>query len=45
MSDPVHGLDTVGSGSYLYDDVHFLLRSVAMQATSVAEKERLIQTR
>ncbi|RML87264.1 cysteine protease StiP domain-containing protein, partial [Pseudomonas savastanoi] len=25
-------------------DVHFLLRSVAMQATSVAEKERLIQT-
>ncbi|RMS86748.1 cysteine protease StiP family protein [Pseudomonas savastanoi] len=44
MSDPVHGLDTVGSGSYLYGDVHFLLRSVAMQATSVAEKERLIQT-
>ncbi|EPN59430.1 hypothetical protein A245_17775, partial [Pseudomonas syringae pv. actinidiae ICMP 19096] len=22
MSDPVHGLDTVGSGSYLSDDVH-----------------------
>ncbi|WP_259642911.1 cysteine protease StiP domain-containing protein, partial [Pseudomonas syringae] len=45
MSDPVHGLDTVGSGSYLSDDVHFLLRSVDMQTTSVEEKERLIQTR
>ncbi|PIO92094.1 hypothetical protein CBI55_20545 [Pseudomonas syringae] len=45
MSDPVHGLDTVGSGSYLHDDVHFLLRGVALQTTSVEEKERLIQTR
>ncbi|MEQ4315967.1 cysteine protease StiP family protein [Pseudomonas syringae] len=45
MSDPVHGLDTVGSGSYQRDDVHFLLRSVEMQTTSVEEKERLIQTR
>ncbi|WP_439850559.1 cysteine protease StiP family protein [Pseudomonas syringae] len=45
MSDPVHGLETVGSGSYLKDDVHFLLRSVEMQTTRVEEKERLIQTR
>ncbi|RMN95188.1 putative ATP/GTP-binding protein [Pseudomonas cannabina] len=45
MSDPVHGLETVGSGSYLKDDVHFLLRSIEMQTTSVEEKERLIQTR
>ncbi|MCI3943733.1 Cysteine protease StiP [Pseudomonas syringae] len=45
MSDPVHGLDTVGSGSYLADDVHFLLRSVQIQTTRVEDKERLIQTR
>ncbi|SHN12291.1 PELOTA RNA binding domain-containing protein [Pseudomonas asturiensis] len=45
MSNPVHGLDTVGSGSYLEGDVHFLLRCVEMQTTDVEEKERLIQTR
>ncbi|CAM3294964.1 hypothetical protein BZK31_14850 [Pseudomonas floridensis] len=45
MSKPVHGPDTVGSGSYLEGDVHFLLRCVEMQATDVEEKERLIQTR
>ena len=44
MSNPVHGLDTVGSGSYLENDVHFLLRRVEMQTTDVQEKERLIQT-
>lgn len=44
MSDAVHGLDTVGSGSYLPDDVHFLLRSVDLQTTGVEEKERLIQS-
>ncbi|RMT85304.1 cysteine protease StiP domain-containing protein [Pseudomonas viridiflava] len=44
MTNPVHGLDTVGSGSYLEDDVHFLLRCVEMQTTDVEEKERLIQT-
>lgn len=35
---------TVGSGSYLAEDVHFLLRPVAMELTDVLEKERLIQT-
>ncbi|GFM92061.1 hypothetical protein PSCICP_20330 [Pseudomonas cichorii] len=45
MSNPVHGLDTVGSGSYLADDVHFLLRGVEMDTTDVEEKERLIQTK
>ncbi|MCD5993249.1 cysteine protease StiP family protein [Pseudomonas sp. CDFA 602] len=45
MSNPVNGLDTVGSGSYLKDDVHFLLRRVEIQTTDVEEKERLIQTR
>jgi hypothetical protein len=34
----------VGSGSYLQDDVHFLLRSVDIDITDVLEKERLIQT-
>ncbi len=41
----VHGLTTVGSGSYRPDDVHFLLRSVEIDVTDVLEKERLIQTR
>lgn len=45
MSSPVRGLDTVGSGSYRQDDVHFLLRSVDIEVTDVEEKERLIQTR
>ncbi|GAB7533585.1 cysteine protease StiP family protein [Pseudomonas sp. 3A(2025)] len=45
MSSPVQGLDTVGSGSYCQDDVHFLLRSVDIEVTDVEEKERLIQTR
>ena len=44
MSSAVRGLDTVGSGSYLPDDVHFLLRRVELSATGVEEKERLIQT-
>ncbi|WP_265535402.1 cysteine protease StiP domain-containing protein [Pseudomonas saponiphila] len=37
-------LETVGSGSYEPDDVHFLLRSVDIEVTDVLEKERLIQT-
>jgi hypothetical protein len=44
MSNAASGLDTVGSGSYLPDDVHFLLRSVDLQTTGVEEKERLIQS-
>ncbi|HKS12403.1 MAG TPA: cysteine protease StiP domain-containing protein, partial [Pseudomonas sp.] len=35
---------TVGSGSYLQGDVHFLLRPVNIGLTDVLEKERLIQT-
>ncbi|WP_296268215.1 cysteine protease StiP domain-containing protein [Pseudomonas sp. UBA6562] len=35
---------TVGSGSYLPDDVQFLLRPVNLELTDVLEKERLIQT-
>ncbi|ARU89005.1 cysteine protease StiP family protein [Pseudomonas sp. M30-35] len=37
-------LNTVGSGSYVADDVHFLLQAVQIEVTDVAEKERLIQT-
>lgn len=44
MSNVMHGLDTVGSGSYQPDDVQFLLRHVDLEATGVEEKERLIQT-
>lgn len=44
MSKVVLGLDTLGSGSYLPDDVQFLLRRVDLKATDVEEKERLIQT-
>lgn len=36
---------TVGSGSYLQGDVHFLLRPVEIEVTDVVEKERLIQTK
>ncbi|WP_415759478.1 cysteine protease StiP family protein [Pseudomonas sp. LT1P18] len=38
-------LNTVGSGSYAPDDVHFLLQPVQMEVTDVEEKERLIQTK
>ncbi|MEG5264701.1 cysteine protease StiP domain-containing protein [Pseudomonas sp. JDS28PS106] len=44
MNNAAWGLETVGSGSYLPDDVHFLLRRVELQPTAVEEKERLIQT-
>ena len=44
MSNAGCGLDTVGSGSYLPDDVHFLLRSADLKVTDVEEKERLIQS-
>jgi hypothetical protein len=44
MADPVLASLTVGSGSYLPADVHFLLRPVEIGLTDVLEKERLIQT-
>ncbi len=44
MGDALEQLQTVGSGSYLQDDVHFLLKSVDIDVTDVFEKERLIQT-
>lgn len=44
MTDAALGLETVGSGSYLPDDVHFLLRRVDVRPTAVEEKERLIQS-
>lgn len=45
MSNAFEGLETVGSGSYDADDVHFLLRAMEIEVTDVQEKERLIQTR
>lgn len=45
MSKAFAGLHTIGSGSYEADDVHFLLRAMAIEATGVQEKERLIQIR
>lgn len=44
MSKNFAGLHTIGSGSYEADDVHILLRVMAIEATDVQEKERLIQT-
>ncbi|MBP3934314.1 MAG: hypothetical protein J6D44_10650, partial [Pseudomonas sp.] len=44
MSNAFAGLETVGSGSYDADDVHFLLRAMQIEVTDVQEKERLIQT-
>jgi hypothetical protein len=44
MFNPALASLTVGSGSYLHDDVHFLLRPVQIGLTDVLEKERLIQT-
>ncbi|MBN3771550.1 cysteine protease StiP family protein [Burkholderia sp. Se-20378] len=44
MGNRLASLNTVGSGSYAPDDVHFLLRHVRMSVTDVEEKERLIQT-
>lgn len=44
MFNPVLASLTVGSGSYLPEDVHFLLRPVEIGLTDVLEKERLIQT-
>lgn len=44
MLDPTLAKLTVGSGSYLPEDVHFLLRPVSIALTDVLEKERLIQT-
>ena len=45
MNNAFAGLQTVGSGSYDADDVHFLLRALQIEVTDVQEKERLIQTR
>ena len=41
MSNAFAGLNTVGSGSYDADDVHFLLRALQIEVTDVQEKERL----
>ncbi|MFJ7886164.1 cysteine protease StiP domain-containing protein [Pseudomonas sp. NPDC096917] len=45
MNKVLAALNTVGSGSYAADDVHFLLRVMQIEATDMPEKERLIQTR
>lgn len=45
MDKALEQLCTVGSGSYLPEDVHFLLRSVDIDVTDILEKERLIQTK
>jgi acyl-coenzyme A thioesterase PaaI-like protein len=45
MDNALAQLNTVGSGSYLPADVHFLLQPVDMVMTDVLEKERLIQSR
>lgn len=45
MTNTLSDLNTVGSGSYLPNDVHFLLQPVQMEVTDVAEKERLIQSK
>ena len=45
MTDSIADLNTVGSGSYLPNDVHFLLQPVQMEVTDVVEKERLIQSK
>ncbi|WP_455233148.1 cysteine protease StiP family protein [Geopseudomonas aromaticivorans] len=44
MTAFIHGLPTVGSGSYHADDVQFLLRPMSVAPTDVQEKERLIQS-
>ncbi|MBM5459018.1 cysteine protease StiP family protein [Pseudomonas sp. P66] len=44
MLNPTVTSMTVGSGSYLPEDVHFLLRPVNIGTTDVLEKERLIQS-
>lgn len=44
MNEAFKAFNTVGSGTYKADDVHFLLRPVDMEVTDVLEKERLIQT-
>lgn len=45
MTNAIADLNTVGSGSYLLNDVHFLLQPVQMEVTDVEEKERLIQSK
>lgn len=45
MANSICDLKTVGSGSYVPEDVHFLLQPVQMEVTDVEEKERLIQTK
>ena len=44
MPDFALASPTVGSGSYLPDDVHILLRPVMLDPVGVQEKERFIQT-
>lgn len=45
MLNPILTSMTVGSGSYLPEDVHFLLQPVNIGLTDVLEKERLIQSK
>mgnify|MGYP003602003185 CR=1 FL=1 len=45
MNNSMMALATVGSGSYLPEDVHFLLQPVQIDMTDVLEKERLIQSK
>lgn len=45
MLNPAVTSMAVGSGSYLPEDVQFLLRSVSIGLTDVLEKERLIQSK
>lgn len=44
MTDAFVHLSSVGSGSYLPEDVLFLLQAVELEVTGVREKERLIQS-
>lgn len=44
MANLLATLQTVGSGSYAPEDVHFLLQPMQMAVTDIEEKERLIQT-
>ncbi|WP_444930392.1 cysteine protease StiP family protein [Microbulbifer sp. SSSA002] len=44
MGSLLASLNTVGSGSYAAEDVHFLLQHTLIDVTDVEEKERLIQS-
>lgn len=44
MTAYIQGLQAIGSGSYLPEDVQFLLRLMQISPTDLQEKERLIQS-